>query len=98
MNEPRLVQVFLSQSHTPGPGIYEVSADYAGNLFCTCPGFKGRTNCKHIKFVKARIDGNNGNYPLEISSRATKEDADTAKRSNEGFREFILRFGKIEVY
>lgn len=94
----RLVQVFLSQSQTPGPGIFEVSADDPGTLYCTCPGYRGRKTCKHTKFVQARIDSNNGNYPLEISSRATREDALKAKESNDEFREFVIKFGKIEVY
>jgi hypothetical protein len=94
----RLVQLFLSQSQTPGPSIYEVTTDGTGKLFCTCPGYKGRNTCKHVKFVSARMDQNNGNYPLEISSRATKEDADKAKKSDDDFRDFIIKFGKIEVY
>lgn len=95
----RLVQVFLSPAQTPGPGIFEVSTDTdSGDLNCTCPGFKGRSICKHTKFVQARLDSNGGTYPLEISSRATKEDAAKAKQSNESFREFVIRFGRIEVY
>jgi hypothetical protein len=97
--EYRLVQVFLSQQQTPGPGIYEVSVEQdTENLACTCPGFNGRGTCKHTKFVQARIDSNKGNYPLEISSRATKDDAEKAKHSNEEFREFVIKFGKIEVF
>lgn len=94
----RLVQVFLSQAQTPGPSIFEVSTDEHGDLFCTCSGFKGRTTCKHTKFVQARIDSNNGTYPLEISSRATEEEANVAKTSDEKFREFIIKYGKIEVF
>jgi hypothetical protein len=97
--ELRLVQVFLSQTQTPGPGIYEVSVqEGTERLFCTCPGFNGRGSCKHTKFVKARIENNNGNYPLEISNRASKDDADQARISNSKFREFIIKFGKIEVF
>ena len=95
----RLVQVFLSQTQTPGPGIYEVSVqEGTEKLFCTCPGFKGRATCKHVKFVKTRIENNNGNYPLEISSRASKDDAEKARQSNTNFREFVIKFGKIEVF
>jgi hypothetical protein len=97
--EFRLVQVFLSQTQTPGPGIYEVSVqEGTEKLSCTCPGFKGRATCKHVKFVKTRIENNNGNYPLEISSRASKDDADKARQSNTDFREFVIKFGKIEVF
>jgi hypothetical protein len=94
----RLIQVFLSQSQTTAPGIYEVSVDEKNALFCTCPGFQGRSTCKHAKFVQARIETNKGTYPLEISDRATTDDAETAKKSNKHFREFVIRFGKIEVY
>lgn len=97
MNEPRLIQVFLSQTNTPGPSIYEVSTDDVGNLFCTCPGFKGRKTCKHTKYVQAKIDNNGGTYPLEISNRATEEEAHKARRSTEAFRDFIIKYGKIEV-
>jgi len=98
MTGMRLIQVFLSQTKTPGPGIYEVSGDTQGNLACTCPGFKGRNTCKHSRFVKSRIESNNGSYPLEISSRATEEEASKAKKSEKDFREFIIKYGRIEVY
>jgi hypothetical protein len=94
----RLVQVFLSQSQTPGPGIFEVSADNVGSLFCTCPGFNGRKSCKHTKLVNARIEQNSGSYPLEILSKATPEEAELAKHSNEEYRNFIILYGKIEVF
>jgi hypothetical protein len=93
----KLVQVFLPNTSTSGPGIYEVSVGDPNEFYCTCPGFSSRMKCKHITFVKARIDINNGNYPLEISSRATPDDAERAKESNEEFRDFIIKFGKVEV-
>ena len=97
-NNLRLVQVFLSQSQTPGPGIFEVSANSEGSLFCTCPGFNGRKSCKHTKLVGARIEQNHGSYPLEILNKATPEEAEKAKKSNEEYRNFIIRYGKIEVF
>mgnify|MGYP006267415997 CR=1 FL=1 len=97
-SKPKLMQVFLSQANVPGPNIFEVSGTDEGDLFCTCPGFKGRKNCKHVRFVSARIKNNNGSYPLEISTRATKEEADKAQESTEAFRDFVIKFGKIEVY
>lgn len=97
VDEKRLVQVFLSPVRT-SPNIYEVSSTKSGELSCTCPSFVGKTSCKHTRFVKARIDANEGNYPLEISSRATDVDAERAKESPEAFREFIIKFAKIEVF
>jgi hypothetical protein len=93
----RLVQVFLPQQTLSGPGIYEVSVGDTDEFNCTCPGFSGRAKCKHVEFVKARIETNNGTYPLEISSRATTDDAAKAQKSSKDFREFIIKFGKVEV-
>lgn len=97
-NNFRLVQVFLSESNTPGPGVFEVSADDDGRLYCTCPSFSNRKQCKHTKLVDTRIESNNGSYPLEILSKATEDDAAKAKLSNEEYRRFIIRYGKIEVF
>lgn len=97
VKETRLVQVFLSPAKS-SPNIYEVSSTLGGDLSCTCPNFQGRTSCKHTRFVKARIDSNDGNYPLEISKRATDEDAEAARQSPEAFREFVIKFAKIEVF
>ena len=98
VEEIRLIQVFLSPTATPGPSIFEVTSNGDGLLFCNCAGFKGRSTCKHTKFVKARIESNGGHYPLEISKRATEEDAEKAKKSPEAFRDFVIRFAKIEVF
>jgi hypothetical protein len=98
VDEVRLIQVFLSPTASPGPNIFEVTSSADGTLHCNCSGFKGRSLCKHTRFVKARIDSNNGNYPLEISKRATEEDAQRAKESTEEFRKFVIKFAKIEVF
>jgi uncharacterized Zn finger protein len=97
-NDARLLQVFLSKTQVPGPGIYEVSVDDDGDLFCTCPKFEERSSCKHTKFVLTRIESNNGNYPLEILNKATAEEASLARDSKEAYRSFIIRYGKIEVF
>lgn len=95
---PKLIQVFLSQTQTPGPNIYEVTGDEYQDLSCTCPNFRSKGSCKHVRFVNARIKSNGGEYPLEISPDATTEDIENARKSSESFREFVIKFGKIEVY
>lgn len=97
VKESKLIQLFLSPGMSPGPSIYEVSMEQDSNFICTCSGYKGRSTCKHIKFVEARVKRNNGSYPLELSSRATKEEAEKAKESPEEFRKFVIKYGKIEV-
>lgn len=104
----RLLQVFLSTSKTPpNPGIFEVSATMStelkegGRLICTCPGFTTKGSCKHERFVKDRTLKNKKNpgvYPTEISSSATEKDYEDSKKSLENFREFVLKFGKVEIY
>ena len=98
MTDKRLLQVFLSQSMSPGPGIYEVSSDKDAKLYCTCPGFNGRSKCKHTAFVDARAKHNDGHYPLELSGKASDEDAKKAHTSPEEFRKFVIKYGKIEVF
>lgn len=96
--DTKLIQIFLSQGVSPSPAIYEVSTTIDGKLICTCPGYSGRGSCKHARFVSARIKNNGGTYPLEISKKATREEAETAQESTDAFRDFIIKFGKIEVY
>lgn len=99
MNDFRLIQVFLSsKAGSSGPGIFEVSGDAEFNFKCTCPGHSVRTNCRHVKFVKARLEANGGKYPLEVPPSVSQEDIKNAMSSSESFREFLLKHGKIEVY
>lgn len=51
-----------------------------------------------MRFVQTRITANKGTYPLEISPRATAEEAEKAKSSSEEFRKFVIKYGKIEVF
>ena len=96
MQGNKLVQIFLSESLNPG-GIYEVSYTPEKTFICTCPGFAARSHCKHVKFVDAKVKANNGSYPLQISPKVTDEIADKATESPEAFREFLIKYGKIEV-
>lgn len=72
--------------------------DNADKLYCTCPGFYTTSECKHIKFVKVKMNSNNGTYPLEISKKASHEEAESAQHSDEDFRDFIIKYGRIEVF
>jgi hypothetical protein len=93
----KLVQIFLSKASSPGPSVFEVHTNKAGDLTCTCPGFNGRRSCKHTKFVTERFESNDGVYPMEISKHATEEEIEAAQENPELFRKFILKHGKIEV-
>lgn len=99
VEQSRLIQIFLSPALTPGPAISEVSSTPTGDLQCTCSEpWSVFISCNHMRFVQTRITANKGTYPLEISPRATAEEAEKAKSSPEEFRKFVIKYGKIEVF
>jgi hypothetical protein len=95
----RLIQVFLSHKpEAPGPGIFEVSSDEKQNLQCTCPGFKSKSICKHVKVVDSRIERNNGIYPFDFIDKVSSSDIKNAMKTESSFRDFIIKHAKVEVY
>lgn len=93
----KIVQIFLPSRIGTSPEIYEVSSNEK-EFRCTCPSYNSRKACKHLSFVKARIEASGGGtYPLEVSYKATVEEAKQAQRSPESFREFIIKYGRVEV-
>lgn len=91
----RAIQQFLG-SQAGNPGVYTVSIDEVHHsLLCDCPGFGGRGICKHTKYVQARMDENNGIYPMRVLQDATEADRDYAETSDSAFRNFVARFGEI---
>lgn len=89
----RTVQMFLTQN-----GVYEVEVNTETHgVRCNCALFNQRNTCAHEKHVDKSARENGGTYPVKISSRATEEEAETAQHSAEAFREFILKYGKVEV-
>lgn len=91
----RTIQMFLSPRQ---PAIYEVELNLdSSKARCNCPTFKGRRVCRHTKFVVARMEGNDGHYPLLIHERAEKEDISEVMSDPEAFRDFVVKYGKVEV-
>lgn len=95
MSEWRTVQVFLSPKQ---PAVYEVELNLDElDARCNCPTFKGRKACRHTKLVMARIEGNDGHYPLMVHESAESENASEVMSTPEKFRDFVISYGKIEV-
>jgi hypothetical protein len=95
----RLLQVFIShQSNNPGPGIFEVSTTPEKEISCNCPGFAAKSSCKHVALVESRIELGDGKYPFNFSDKVTKNEIITAMQSEELFREFVIKHGKVEIY
>ena len=92
-----LLQQFLTYSVTAGPTIIEVGTTNNGKVVCNCNRFIANTGCKHARFVKYSMEKNNGVYDNGISHRATQEDKNKASLSSKNRREFVARFGTIEV-
>lgn len=93
--EWRTIQLFLS---TRQPAIFEVEINLDdSDARCNCPTFKGRSACRHTKFVTARMDRNDGHYPLLIHENAANADISDVMTSAKSFREFVVKYGKVEV-
>lgn len=92
-SEWRSVQFFLSAR-----GVFEVKIDLeSDDVHCSCPGFEARSVCKHSRFVVEKAKSNNGTYPLKVSTRAPMSEIKNITDSEEAFRKFVIKYGKIEV-
>ena len=90
----RTVQLFLEDY-----GVVEVEVDQENNkkARCTCPGFNRTGRCKHVKHVKDIMDENDGHYSIQIHVDVDENEAISAMRSAEAFRNFVVKYGKVEV-
>lgn len=91
----RTVQVFISSQ---AAGVFEVEVDTeTKQTRCSCPVWKKSATCKHVSFVKQRMRHSNGHYSIQIPNEVPEELAHEASESPEAFREFVLKYAKIEV-
>lgn len=97
MKGKKLLQIFLSSSASPSLSVSHVYQDSHGNLICTCQFFTKYSECKHTDHVQEEMDENYGEYPMEISKRATLADVQRAKESYDAYRTFVIEFGKTKV-
>lgn len=89
----RTVQIYLSED-----GVAEVEVDVeSAALRCTCPSYEGRSACKHTKLVHSKMKTNGGTYPVQISSRASALETKKANENATEFRQFVIKYGKVEV-
>lgn len=90
----RTVQLFLNEQ-----GVAEVEVDSlnAKNVKCTCPTDKAVSRCAHVKYVKKNMQENDGHYTVSIPVEIEEEEALEAVASSAAFREFIIKYGKVEV-
>ncbi len=94
MIEWRTVQLFLSED-----GVHEVELDLDDNrrMRCSCPKYSRISKCKHIKWIDNKIIEQGGHYNIQVPSEVDELEARFAFDSAETFREFVLKYAKIEV-
>lgn len=90
----RTVQLFLSED-----GVHEVEIDLADNrrIRCTCPKFSKSSKCKHTKFIEDSVEKHNGHYNIQVPKEVDEMEAAYAFDTAETFRDFVLKYAKIEV-
>lgn len=93
-NRWRTVQFFIENEAS---GVCEVQSDTAGKFRCTCAIASSGKTCRHIRFVKKKAEDNNGTYPLQVSIRASSKEIANAQKDPNKFREFVLKYGRIEI-
>lgn len=91
----RTVQVFISSQ---AAGIFEVEVNTdTKNTRCNCPVWKKTEACKHSKFVKDKMRFNDGHYSIQIPTAVAEEIALEASETSAAFRDFVIRYAKVEV-
>lgn len=94
-SEWRTVQVFLSPRQ---PAVFEVELNTkSAKARCSCPTFTAKKTCRHTKVVYARMTESGGQYPILLQEDAKEELLSESLADATKFREFIVRFGKVEV-
>lgn len=92
--EWRTIQFFLGDE-----GVSEVAADVldAKKMKCTCSEFFSSAKCKHIKHIKKRIVESGGTYQISTPSSASDDLAEMAMTDSELWREFMIKFARVET-
>lgn len=90
----RTVQMFLEEY---GVVEAEVDQDNPSKVRCSCPQFAKVARCKHTKYVRSQMDSNQGHYSIHIPVHVDEDEAIRAMKSAPLFREFIIKYGKVEV-
>lgn len=92
--EWRVVQLFLDDK-----GIHEFELDINDNrnVRCSCERFRRRTNCKHVAWMDDAIDRAGGHYTIQVPEVDEQLDLDEVMNDYDDFRDFIIKYAKVEV-
>ena len=95
----RMVQVFLSARQ---PAIYEVEIDMDKSkpdtaTRCSCPTYRRNNKCRHTEWIQQQMVTHDGKYPLRIHRSAGVDNMHHVMGSASAFRDFVVRYGRVEV-
>jgi hypothetical protein len=92
----RLAQVFLDARV---PRVYEVEIhqDVKNKVRCSCMQFKDNKRCMHTKYVQQKTNNYNGHYPIQLSNNIPDSLIIDVFDDKEEFRNFVIKYAKIEV-
>lgn len=95
-SEWRTVQLFLDEELFQVCEVL-ISSSNPRKISCTCKPYQTSSRCKHVKFVRTSMDGNDGQYKIEVSATVTSEDSVVAIDTAEEWRDFVVKHGKVIV-
>lgn len=91
----RTVQLFISSQ---GAGIFEVEVDTeTKKTRCSCPVWTKLYSCKHTHFVDTRMKLNRGHYSILVPNEIPESVAIEANDDPKKFRDFVVKYAKVEV-
>jgi hypothetical protein len=91
----RTVQLFISAQ---AAGVFEVEVDTdTKQTRCSCPVWKKGLSCKHTSFVDTRMRMNQGHYSILVPNEISEDVALEANDDPKKFRDFVVRYAKVEV-
>jgi len=100
-NDWRTIQIFMANQLNKKDELevseVSLSAHGPSNMRCTCRIFEKFKDCQHVEYVATKIEINGGSFGLLIPSDIPDDWAYDAFTDADSSRNFILRYGKIEV-
>jgi hypothetical protein len=90
----RTVQMFISDE---GVAEVEIDADLKDKIRCSCKAYSVSSKCRHIKFVKNRMEEGEGHYVVQVPEDVDDDEAIDAMKDPSKWRAFVIKHGEVEV-
>jgi hypothetical protein len=90
----RTVQFFIGDE---GVSEVELDSNDSSKVRCSCQKYASMRRCKHVKFVKDRINKTSGEYSVSIPDDVPDEETENAIADYVSWRNYIIKYGEIEA-